>query len=65
MTVEACPHCDHPSLSYRKDGSIKCCNCKRVFDEPNRRPPRPNRKGGAAKLAKLDPEDVGLGGGEA
>ncbi|MUV59952.1 hypothetical protein [Halobacterium sp. CBA1126] len=73
--IEACPECDtaavrarHPEKpSSRRNGSdarYRCSHCQARFDEPNFRPRKGNTGPGAgsaltAKLAKLDPEDVG------
>lgn len=72
-TVIACPDCDSSRTQRRPgssrgrstDGEWYCEDCQIYFDEPTKREPRGYQPldGLPAKLEKMNPGDVVVGGG--
>lgn len=73
-TVQACPECDSPSLTYRTNGPgqsnrlapndayWKCNDCNARFEEPTERPPHGSGGTTAAAILSrfgLEPDDGG------
>lgn len=59
--TNACPECDRGGAEQRADGKWRCKKCGAIFDSPHiREQYQVTRNSPAARLERMDPEEVSL-----